>query len=206
MGNTTLQELELMQGCFVEGHCTKNVHLWNTLPTQWDPAKLLAQGCFVAANWSYQMGMCSQMQTQQNRPERSKILCFTESISNTSVFIFFVLFFFSLVPLLSLHLSSLPFLNISLSLLFECKAMHIYPSTSTSPSVKLGTLCKSLISLHPNYGPHRAHTEWGQRSWVLRCCTWPNVWSLLLHQKPSHTLSLEKNDLRPSHHLHVIAC
>lgn len=103
---------------------------------------------------------------------------------------FFVLSYFSLVPLLSLHLLSHPFLNLSLSLPLECRAMHICPGISPSPSPKLGTLCKS--TLHPKDDPHRGHAEPDQRNWVLLYCTWPNVWSLFLHQKSSHTLSLEE--------------
>lgn len=54
--------------------------------------------------------------TKQTREEQETVFSW-KHFWHFSIHLFFVLFFFSLVPFLSLHLSSLPFLNISL---FSC--------------------------------------------------------------------------------------
>lgn len=72
-----------------------------------------------------------------------------------SLFFSSVLFFFYCCIYQLSHFS----LFLFLPLLFECRALHICPSTYESSSLELGTLNKSLISLYLDHGPYKGHTK-----------------------------------------------
>lgn len=189
MGNIAFQEIELMQGSFAEGNCktsvklpTHGVGLWETV----SPGSLCSSKLEIPDG-----DMLTKARPMKKTREEQETV-FLKAFPTLLSFFFFLSFFTSPLFLSYRCICCLIHFSISLSfsLLFECRAIHICPSISPSPSLKLGTLCKS--TLHREHDPQRGHTKRGQRNWVLLCCTWPKVWSLLLHQKSSHTLSLEE--------------
>lgn len=133
LGNTTPKELELMQGCFVEGHCTKE-HSSVKLPAHAvEPCRTVSPGLLCSSKLELSDGdvLIIASSTNQIREEQESVFSW-KRFQNFSLHIFLFFFSFSLDPLITASIFS----SISQYLaLFLC-LLHAEPFTFVQASLQ----------------------------------------------------------------------